>query len=69
MKLICVQLVGRGLIGISVGRKVSLGIQLICADASIFNPVIQDDYVFSANGYNSGRLASVKASQVKRLMF
>ena len=51
-----VQLVGRGLIGIECrGGRYLWGYNDICADiVNIPTPVIQDDYVFSANGYNSG---------------
>ena len=51
-----VQLVGRGLIGVECsGGRYLWGYNDICADiVNIPTPVIQDDYVFSANGYNSG---------------
>ena len=51
-----VQLVGRGLIGIEcTSGRYLWGYNDICADiVNIPTPVIYDDLVFSANGYNAG---------------
>ncbi len=51
-----IQLVGRGLVGVECDSGRFLwGYNDICADtANIPTPIVQDDLVFSANGYNSG---------------